>query len=210
MVDPRYSWGAGELVHIVKEAPALIPDRYRVTPESGDVPIQYPVHTGVMVAFMLPNDVAALLAVPGHEPPEELHITLAYCGKVADMSALVQQKLRLIAGEIAQQYSPLTVTVSGLGTFPPSESSDWKVPLYAAIEGAKLHRLRSELVEQLTGHGVPVSTTHKEFLPHVTLAYLGQDQDPPISRIPMLEFELRTITVRVGDLDTIYSLVGVS
>jgi 2'-5' RNA ligase len=79
----------------------------------------------------------------------------------------------------ASAPGPLTGVLSGIGTFPPSASSDGKVPVFipARVPGAE--RLRSTL-EHLS------ASEHPDWAPHVTLAYLEPGDPLPEAPAPVL------------------------
>jgi 2'-5' RNA ligase len=84
------------------------------------------------------------------------HVTVRY-GLEAENHAPVAEAL---AGE-----GPVTFTVGKLKVFPASEANGSDV-LVAEVDSPDLHRLNSRLAS------LPGATTHPEYKPHVTIAYL--------------------------------------
>jgi 2'-5' RNA ligase len=73
---------------------------------------------------------------------------------------------------------PLAGMLSGIASFPPSDSSDGMVPAFipARIPGAE--KLRADL-EHLS------ASEHKDWAPHVTLAYLEPGEPLPAPHPPV-------------------------
>lgn len=144
-------------------------------------------HTG---SGMVSLDIAPgeLPTVPGGV--NDHHITVVFFGKDVsddrfdDVCALAERVAAATPG-------PLTGTASGRGTFPPSESSDNKVPVFAVPDVAGLDDLRATF-ESLN------ASEHKEYKPHITLAYVDQGDPLPAPLAPTpLSFDY--IAVHRGD-----------
>jgi 8-oxo-dGTP pyrophosphatase MutT (NUDIX family)/2'-5' RNA ligase len=107
------------------------------------------------------------------------HITVVYLGPDVDDDAFATSCQR-VAIAAAQMPGPLAGAISGLGTFPPSDSSDGKVPAWAGVmlPGAELLR---EALEDLS------ASEHKDWKPHVTLAYVepGEALPGPLPATPV-------------------------
>jgi 2'-5' RNA ligase len=101
----------------------------------------------------------------------DFHVTVVYLGPDVDDDAFALACERARAAG-AQAPGPLAAMLTGIGSFPPSGSSDGKVPVFipARIPGAEL--LRAEL-EDLS------ASEHKDWKPHVTLAYLDEGEPLP-------------------------------
>lgn len=126
-------------------------------------------HTGMMVAFMLEPETAEQLAIPGGEPPEDMHITLAFMGNKDDFQGDIEH-LKATLADFATSAHPLRGKVAGTGQFIPSASSDGKVPFYASVDVPGLIELRTALVNHLENAGYTIDKTHG-YTPHITLAY---------------------------------------
>lgn len=119
--------------------------------------------TGVMVAFYLPPELAAAVAVPGGEPTDQLHVTLAFLGEARDLTdpAGLQQAVEAWADEC-----PLIEgEVSGVGLFTAGPEP----VTYLSIDCPELPTARQRLVDGWL-EDQPVSELHG-FTPHCTLAY---------------------------------------
>ena len=156
--------------------------------------------TGVTLMAYLPEKVAAeLAAMDGVETPaDELHITLAYYGDADDLTS--NQIANLISGvsNITRWTSPLVGTIGGVGRFAASDSSDGLDVLYANVDVPGLSGLRSELVRDAQWKLRPLM--NHDFTPHVTLAYIGTDDEMPITKWEPIDLVIDTISVAVGDM----------
>jgi 2'-5' RNA ligase len=117
------------------------------------------------------------------------HVTVVYLGKGLDEAGF-GEVLRRAEDAARRQPGPLTGTLSGLGTFEPSKSSDGKVPAYIPVNMPGIHVLHKRL-EDLS------ASEHKGYIPHVTLAYCepGGKLPPPHHEVPITFTHL---TVRRG------------
>lgn len=152
---------------------------------------------GVMVAWYPPPEVAAMLALPGGEAPEELHLTLFYAGTVADLRDLDIARLIHVADEclhiiLGGVGADTAGRIGGLGRFNASASSDDKDVIYAVVDVPVLEMVRHRLCIHMAEYGVAPASKHG-FNPHITLAYIEPGADWPITSIP-------TIPISIGDL----------
>ena len=122
---------------------------------------------GVMIALTPPADIAERLAVPGGEPAERLHITLAYlAAPAADLDDTDQARLVGLVAGLVSSASPITCRVSGAGTF----TADDGAVRWCSIDAPGLAELASRLRRLLDENGFDVRAEHG-FQPHMTLAY---------------------------------------
>lgn len=138
---------------------------------------------GVMIALMLPPEIAQAICIPGGEPLESLHLTLAYIKGIADD----EEKKILLQGAIspiADVIAPLLGTIGGIGRFAASESSDGMDVFYASYNSPGLEKLRAAIMKALDDIGLAPVGGHG-FTPHITLSYL-----PPSA--PMVQKVLTT------------------
>ncbi|MGW9067845.1 ADP-ribosyltransferase-containing protein [Streptomyces yangpuensis] len=126
---------------------------------------------GIMVALLPPADVADELAHEGGQPPEDLHITLAYLGNTSDYSERQLAVLPQLVSAWAVRQKPVSMRTGGVGKFANPHKGQHV--LYAAIDvygGAQLH---SNLASYLEGHGYRLPSEHG-WTPHMTLRYVDQ------------------------------------
>lgn len=123
-----------------------------------------------MVALFPSPDVAGRLAVPGGEPPEDHHVTLAALGQGPWSRNQLDGVRASVLDAARRQSGPIRGVVSGTGTFT---EGDQPVAYYSA-DCPGLEDFRYRLVSELERRGLPVDRTHT-FDPHITAAY----GDPP-------------------------------
>lgn len=162
--------------------------------------------TGVMVAFPIDADAARRLAWPDGEPADELHITLAYLGDAADLSPNQRAMLQRVVREYAALSQPLWGMVSGIDSFPPGPHSDGKRAVYAAVEIAGIEQWRQGLVNRLKDAGLPVDATFKNYVPHITLAYIPDGEPLPKRDAPQTQFWLNRLMCAIGGASTTYPI----
>ena len=177
--------------------PELAPVHERATTDTTDTNGE--VHYGVMIALFPPAHVAHQLAVEGGESPEELHVTLAFLGKKADLGDRYGELQKVVA-DFAKEHGPLSGEVSGLGLFTAGP----KPVTYASVDVPGLPHFRQELVKTLEAAGFTVSKDHG-YTPHMTLAYDDRRHVNPAN----LDLTFGQVTLAVGGDRTSYELTGV-
>jgi hypothetical protein len=120
----------------------------------------------------------------------DFHVTVAYLGPDVDDSALAAA-LGRARDAAAAVPGPLQGTVSGTGAFPPSDSSDGRVPAWAAVAVPGSEALREAL-------GDLSASQFGNWVPHVTRAYLeaGDPLPPPL---PPVDVTFTHLSVHRGD-----------
>jgi len=168
-------------------------------------------HDGVMVALMLNTQANAgavkALTTVATEPRDNLHITLAYCGKKAELTPAQIEAIHRVTSAVTKARPALVGAVSGTSQFPASDTSDGKDVSYAKPSIDGLMELRQDLVTKLRAAGVPVSDKHP-FNPHITLAYRDTDSTEPSIEAPHVPLTFGALTVVVGDDHTSHVLEG--
>lgn len=155
--------------------------------------------TGIMVALMLPETVAAEMALPDGLPPGELHVTLAYLGSVLDVEDPAQflQDLLSAVSAAAEDNDPVEGVISGIGRFTGDDEAAGD-PFYASLDAPGLDELRVDLVRELRDAGLDPSATHG-FTPHITLAYVPRESAAPLPRLEEpRELSIPALTVMYG------------
>lgn len=162
---------------------------------------------GCMIAVRLPSALAAELALEGGEPPESLHLTLAYLGRTSVLDADVIERAAGVVRSFALRARPLEALVGGLGRFAASRTTDGLDVLVALVDAPGLGAMRAELVAELERAQVPVSTAH-DFMPHVTLAYIPSVSSLPVQSIATRSWVIGALDWYVGGRRRRYELEG--
>lgn len=158
-------------------------------------------HTGVMIGLFLSPADATALAIPDGEPPDELHVTLAYLGDSKELTD--RDVLERVVSRYAQGKPVLQGVVSGTGVFTGGMDGD---VLWLHFDSGELPAFRQGLVETLDKAGFPVKAEHG-FTPHITLMYA-----PAIDVVPQIadgrELTFDRLTLAWGGKRTEYPLGG--
>lgn len=131
--------------------------------------------SGAMLAIPVPVQVADRIAIEGGEPPERMHITLAYIGPDVELAPRDRQKIVNIAYQLAQSESPIDVSLDNTGWFLNHDEAVY----YAKVESPELEDFRQTLVAALDQNGVEYSKDHANYTPHVTLKYIKKGEQLP-------------------------------
>jgi 2'-5' RNA ligase len=136
--------------------------------------------TGVMVALRVPSAVAAQIIdlKLGDEPGDELHVTLAYCGKISD-SGINRKLLEKEVSFWADGTEIITGRYNGTVLFSANPNDDGKCAHALTLDAPGLGKARAHLVGILTTSKIPVSDEH-DFIAHTTVGY--EDPEGAISR----------------------------
>lgn len=143
-----------------------------------------PVHTSAMVALYPDAATAADVALAGGEKPDDIHLTLAFLGKIANLSR--EAALRAVR-DWAAGCPPLVGEISGVGKFVGGPDP----VTYLSVDLPELPHQRQCLVELLDGAGVPPKRDHG-YTPHMTLDYASRR--PKIEKPIPLRFTHATLS----------------
>jgi 2'-5' RNA ligase len=131
------------------------------------------------------------------------HLTVVYMGKCT------QQRFQEgceRAKAVARSFPPLHGTIGGLGFFEPTAGSDGNRVAYCPVYAEGLHLIRSMLCDLAAPESQP------QFVPHITLAYLGGNDetggDPPPSPITSARVCFRMLYVSRGPQICAYAFTG--
>lgn len=126
--------------------------------------------TGGMLALFPRQDDAMLLAVPGGEPPEDLHVTLLYFGQ--DVTNMPPPSSTVL-GPIAERYPHIVAEAFAHAQFNPHGGMGGdKEPCAVYLIGNSLPmaELHVDLVLALD-RDYDMSTQHAPWSPHLTAGY---------------------------------------
>lgn len=141
--------------------------------------------TSGMVSLDLPKGTIPL--VPGGEPDH--HITIAFLGTDVGDDAFARACER--AQTVASSMGPMSGTISGRGQFPPSESSDGKIPVFTKPDIAGIGALHDKFSDLS-------ASEHTDYKPHVTLKYVDEG-DPLPEPVPRTHVAFTRLSVHRGD-----------
>lgn len=163
-----------------------------------------------MVGFFLSPDSAALLATPGGQSAESLHITLCILDIDGEqLSDLQTARLLTAVDDLAAWTVPLEGVISGMGRFYAGEGSDRQDAVFAIPSVPELNDLRADLVRRLYERDLECSDLHA-WIPHITLAYVAPGAESPVAAVPTIPLRLDALTVAIGDRQTVIPLRGIS
>ncbi len=171
------SWRSSELgddcapcsAGLAVEPPAEDPEDPTDPEDDPDQAPPAPVHRGGMLA-LVPADPDAL-TVPGGDPAEELHLTLAYLGDdVSTLSEDQRAAIHRIASGMGNMDGKLEARVFALAAFNPDTDP---CAVYLIGDGRELADLREFALMQLreeVGYA-DLPDQHEPFVPHVTAGF---------------------------------------
>lgn len=158
-------------------------------------------HTGGMLALVPSADAITALTVDGGDPPEELHLTLAYLGDdVTGLDVGVTEYLLGAATDLANSLEPLELSAFAHASFNPDsdEFDPCAVYLFNGDGVGDIHDKAVAVGETALGDAFPAQ--HANFFPHVTAGY-GMDAGQ-LSFTGPVTFD----TLRVALGDDVYDL----
>lgn len=167
---------------------------------------------GVMVAFFLRNEDANRLNWTGRElpaggsalPASELHVTLAYLGKVDEVSTYTSEEQMLQAlMEIAKHQTLIPAAINGIARFNSDNEAE---PIVLLVDAPGLADFRRRLVDEV-GWRAPVDKTHG-FTPHVTLAYVPSGEVVELPVPPREDIIFDALVLAWGGRQTAFRLQG--
>lgn len=160
-------------------------------------------YSGLFVGWFLDDMTANALAIPGGEPADQLHMTLLYCGKVADMTDLDLMRAVAAIESWAMYTEALKGVISGVGRFQANAGDpEAKDVVYAAVDCPGLAEMRVHLQNYVDPalRGVDRQRVQDHgFVPHITLAYVEPGAELPVTRVPDLTLRIDRITIAAGD-----------
>ena len=130
---------------------------------------------GVMIALVPSIDMRAFIHTMGlgHdldlEPPEGIHLTVAYLGKTDQID---RESFENIVRTTAQDFEPLIGKIGGAGVFANDDSN----VLWVSADVPGLDLMRAALVSKILDAGIQLPADHG-FTPHITVGY----SDGPIT-----------------------------
>ena len=153
-------------------------------------------HNGVMIAYYPPPNVTDTLWVDGGEDKPNIHMTLAYLGKLDTLPADVLSIANTAIRKAVTTQAVLSGEISGFGVFTNGESP----VLYASVDVPGLPQLHHNLCAALNDAGITAKQTHG-FSPHITIKYLTPNENVAIKRFDPIDISIDSIWVVSGDTE---------
>lgn len=153
------------------------------------------INGAVMIGWFMPPDVADALALPNGESADELHITLVYFGKQAELAEDVPARLCDLLLPFCEDEEQLVGKIAGAGRFASADPQG--EPIVALPDVPGLTELRARLVRRLDLERIPYRREHG-FTPHITVAYAMPHESGPDDLPPPLPIEIDRLCVTVG------------
>lgn len=150
---------------------------------------------GIMVALAPPQRVVDALKQEGGEPPEDLHVTLAYLGKTKEYKPDHLANLTSHVAEWAQRHPGPNMAIEGSGTFLARKKDDPHV-LHALVNAPGLHRLQADLTDHLKAGGYNPREDYG-YLPHVTLGYTKHNVRF-LPKVPRMSWKASKVWTAIG------------
>ena len=156
-------------------------------------------HTGGMVALYPRSDFAQMLAGPGGEPVDDLHVTLVFLGE--DVGYQDPRPLVVATARVAESYGEITGRVFGHAVFNP-DGHEGRSPcaVYLVGHSPELSQIHTDVV-RAAEDVFPIPDQHEPWLPHVTAGYSDQASVHPSrggSPLSIGEFTGEVIFDRLG------------
>jgi 2'-5' RNA ligase len=125
-------------------------------------------HEGAMLALRMTDQDAQRLAVTGGLPPEELHLTVAYLGKAADISPeMCADMIERTRGVAASLPGPIVADGFHVAAFNPGKTNNRDTALVLGVGGNDL----AHALGQFDTMELAAPEQHLPRVPHVTLEY---------------------------------------
>lgn len=175
--------------------PSVKTTEVKPSPGEGVVIAAAQVHTGAMIALRMAEVDARAMELDDYEDADELHVTLMYLGDAVNWSAENQRLIHEIVADVASRYEPIETETFSVNIFNP-RSDEFDTAIVLGVKGnpthlAELHRSLKLNVDDVFDEGDVVPKQHTPWIPHITLAYLD-DQNTD------LDFVLTEAMDRLG------------
>lgn len=161
---------------------------------------------GIWISLWPTEKVQRQLARIGGVPPEEIHLTLVYVGRIDKTTHADVATIASVCEKVARKLHPFTGQVTGIGRFSATTPDDLDT-IYASFTSPRLDELRAELLQQLTRAGLSYTQKYG-FTPHMTLAKIPQRAISPLERLDPFRLRFSWLTLKVGDWRHDYKLGG--
>lgn len=141
------------------------------SPKGNDNPT---VRTGAMIALVPSDADLDRLAVAGGETKDQLHLTLSFLGKAANIPQIVQDGLLTAVGTLVQGKPVVRANGFSVNVFNPT-NPDVETCVVLGCSGDDLASVHDEVIMLLgntaSNSGWTPPENHNPWIPHITLAY---------------------------------------
>jgi 2'-5' RNA ligase len=154
------------------------------------------------VAIMLFPDIndARQLNVDGGTPWDSLHVTVGYFGKVGEVE---EEEVLQHARALADMFPPFFVDMNGVTRFSAPEGD----ALVVNVDAPVIEDIRRALVDLCEEQGTPLVRNHG-YTPHMTIGYLDDVSESPISRWVARRVRMSTVVLGYGGSYTHLPFMG--
>ncbi len=158
--------------------------------------------THCMIALHPDAGLAGRLAIDGGEPAGDLHCTVVYTGRTADVD---EQALRATVENLLGR-EPVDATINGVARFSGATVDDPDA-VVLLVDSPALEVLRRDALAALADYGIEPPLNHG-FTAHMTISYVDPDADMPLVRVDPIETTFTTLAMEYGDERVEYSFAG--
>jgi 2'-5' RNA ligase len=155
------------------------------------------VQRGVMVCLYPPPDVAAQFHVEGGEEQDNMHVTLAYLGKVDELPEGFADTAVSALQSVATAQANLSGDIGGIGRWAAGDDKDC---VYASVDVPGANEFRSKVAAALESAGLPVRKDHC-WTAHMTIQYCEPGASVRINHVDPVPVTFSSVWVVVGDED---------
>lgn len=122
--------------------------------------------TGGMIALLPRQQDAEMIAVPGGEPVEDLHMTVVYFGE--DVTGIDSSEILDACYSITDQFTEIDAKVFARAVFNPTGDDPCAVYLIGDNPDiSDMYRQLRDVAESVPG----AAEQHDPYFPHITIAY---------------------------------------
>lgn len=169
----KKAWGACKRAGWHKKDDEWIKKNYAIYENADDA---IDISSKSMIAYNLPDDlrkkIKEIFPFIKDEIYNNLHLTLAFLGETAEVNIIRTLQSMF---DVAEYQNKVEGQIQGLARFISGGDQDVFVLTYDSPDLPELHR---KLSQELIWKGVRIPGEHG-FIPHITLAYIGKDDDLP-------------------------------
>lgn len=142
----------------------------------------------------------------GGDEWQQLHITLAYYGKVGQTGASRDDYIALTR-KLASEFGPFMVDLNGLTRFSVDLGNESGDPLVVNADAPQIELMRRRLLE-LSGQAGMKPVLNHGFSPHMTLGYMKPEDEMPLDRWVPRKVRIEAVWLGYGDSYILGSLQG--